>query len=168
MQLKKPVNAVKTGLSATVAVGVYIGDHAERGDMQGVVRDAQKTGQAIGHVASEVGNHLSHMKAHDIGKFVGHDVLPGVVAAVVVPELAGEGIALAASAASKLGIVVKEVGAIDKVAGLYEHAASKISSNRARSRTSFIKESNMLNRRWKVGLATACTSRVLKSTLLEK
>ena len=123
---KGAFDAVKTTLGATVAVGEYVGDHAYRGDMQSVVHDAQKTGQAIGHVASETADHLSHMNAHDLGKVVGHDVLPAAIAAVIVPEAAGEGIALAASAASKLGTLAKEEGVVSRVVSVCENAKAKI------------------------------------------
>jgi hypothetical protein len=115
-------------LSATEAAGEYIGDHAARGDMKGVVHDAQNTSHAIEHVLSAGIEHLSNMNAHDLGKVVGHDVLPGAIVAVAAPELEGEGIALAASAASKIGTVVREGAVIEKVAGVYESAASKISA----------------------------------------
>jgi hypothetical protein len=115
-------------LTATEKVGEYIGDHAARGDMKGVVHDALNTSHAIEHVLSAGIEHLSKMNAHDLGKVVGHDVLPGAIVAVAAPELAGEGIALAASAASKIGTVVREGAAIEKVAGVYESAASKISA----------------------------------------
>ncbi|HEY9732461.1 MAG TPA: hypothetical protein V6C89_11155 [Drouetiella sp.] len=115
-------------LSATEAAGEYIGDHAARGDMKGIVHDAQNTSHAIEHVLSAGIEHLSKMNAHDLGKVVGHDVLPGAIVAVAAPELAGEGIALAASAASKIGTVVREGAVIEKVAGVYESAASKVSA----------------------------------------
>ncbi len=117
---------VKGVLSATEAAGEYIGDHAVRGDMSGVVRDAQKTSHDIEHILAAGIEHVSKMNAHDLGKFVGHDVLPGAIVAVAAPELAGESIALAASAASKIGTIAKDAAVLSKVAGAYESATSKI------------------------------------------
>jgi hypothetical protein len=118
--------ALKTSCEATVSAAHYIGDKVSHGDINGVAHDAQKSGQVIGHMVAEGANHVAHMNAHDLGKFVGHDVLPGVVASVVAPELAGEGLALAASAASKLGTLAKEEAALSRVVSVYENAKSKI------------------------------------------
>jgi hypothetical protein len=120
--------AVVGVLTATEKAGEYIGDHAARGDMKGVMQDAKNTSHVIDHILSAGIERLSKMNAHDLGKVVGHDVLPGAIVAVAAPELAGESIALAASAASKMGTVVKEGAAIEKVAGAYEAATSKIAS----------------------------------------
>jgi hypothetical protein len=120
--------AVVGVLTATEKAGEYIGDHAERGDWKGMAHDADKTSYAIEYVLTAGIEHLSKMNAHDLGKVVGHDVLPGAIVAVAAPELAGESIALAASAASKIGTVVKEGAVIEKVAGAYEAATSKIAS----------------------------------------
>jgi hypothetical protein len=115
-------------LSATEKAGEYIGDHAARGDMKGVIHDAQNTSHAIDHVLTAGIEHLNKMNAHDLGKLVGHDVLPGAIVAVAAPELAGEGIALAASAASKIGTIAKEGAVIERVAGAYEAATSKFAA----------------------------------------
>jgi hypothetical protein len=118
--------ALKTGCEATAAAANYVGDKVSHGDISGVAHDAQKTGQAIGHFVAEGANHIAHMNAHDLGKFVGHDVLPGVVISAVAPELAGEGLALAAGAMSKLGTLAKEEAALSRVVSVCENAKSKI------------------------------------------
>lgn len=120
--------AVHSACDATVVAGHYVYDRASHGDIKGVLHDAQKTGEAIGHIAAQGAHQIGKMNAHDLGKFVGHDVLPGAIATAVAPELAGESIALAASAASKLGTVVKEAAVLEKAAGVYEQATSSLSS----------------------------------------
>ncbi|RTL35121.1 MAG: hypothetical protein EKK48_29970 [Candidatus Melainabacteria bacterium] len=55
--------------------------------MSGVVRDAQKTSHDIEHILTAGIDHGSRMDAHDLGKFVGHDVLPGAIVAVAAPNL---------------------------------------------------------------------------------
>jgi hypothetical protein len=137
--IKHPAEAIHKGvtetgktiagvLTATEAAGEYIGDHGQRGDFSGVLHDTQKTSHVIENVLTAGIEHLSKMSPHDLGKVVGHDVLPGAIVAVATPELAGESLALAASAASKMSTIAKEGAALDKAAGLYENAASKISA----------------------------------------
>lgn len=115
-------------LSATEAAGEYVGDHASRADWKSVVEDAHKTSHAIEHVLTTGIEHVAKMNAHDLGKVIGHDVLPGAIAAVAAPELAGESLALAASAASKIGTIAKEGAVLERVAGAYEATTSKIAA----------------------------------------
>lgn len=121
----KAVAGVLTGMEKA---GEYIGDHAARSDWKGVVHDAEKTSHAIEHILSAGIEHVSKMNAHEVGKFVGHDVLPGAIVAVAAPELAGESVALAASGLSKVATIAKEGAALEKVAGVYESASAKIAA----------------------------------------
>ncbi|HEY9730511.1 MAG TPA: hypothetical protein V6C89_01280 [Drouetiella sp.] len=118
----------KGAMDASISAAHYVDDKVSHGDIKGVVHDAQKTSQAIEHIVSAGIDHLSKMNAHDLGKVVGHDVLPGAIVAVAAPELAGESIALAASAANKISIIAKDAEILGKATNVYESAASKISA----------------------------------------
>lgn len=122
---KHTVHAVCDGADAA---SHYVADKVSHGDVSGVVHDAQKTSQSIEHILSAGIEHVSKMSAGDLGRFVGHDVLPGAIVAVAAPELAGESVALAAQGLSKVATIAKEGAALEKVATVYTSASERIAA----------------------------------------
>ncbi len=117
-------------IEATKAGSQYFATKISHGDAAGMTNDAIHTGQALGTMASQSIDHFNHLSAKEKGYIVGHDVAPTVVGTIVAPELIPEG-ALAAGAAkvmSVAGTLIKEEGALAKVATTFEAAREHVSS----------------------------------------
>lgn len=124
---KKTVIAVA---KATTDGASYISEKVAHGDIVGVAKDASHTAQTIGSVATASIDHFNHLSAKEKGYVFGHDVAPTVIGTIVAPELIPEG-ALAAGASKVMSVastLVKEEGAVAKIAATMENAREHVAS----------------------------------------